>query len=243
MLACRPSVAAPEDCRTPAMRRSPPYVHADVFGRNGGASVEATTVRCVMRARMGAGLAVTAILLPLGGYGLARAGAAPEGTPLVIGLLSIYRQRFPAAGAVRGESPVPALVVAPDGAHPDRRTVRRPAPDHQRPAPDDLLVRQHVPDPAGTRRRRGAPGDHDRKKPQEAAPSDREGRRGRRARCPRSSREPCGAGVSGPCSTARTRRPHDPRLPAAGTVLELVHGCCTTTRRAVALSLQGRRAR
>lgn len=50
--------------------------------------MEATTTRSVTRARMGSGLAVTVLLLPFGGYGLARAGAAPEGTPIVLGLLS-----------------------------------------------------------------------------------------------------------------------------------------------------------
>lgn len=37
---------------------------------------------------MGAGLAVAVLLLPLGGYGLARTGAVPESTPLYLGLLS-----------------------------------------------------------------------------------------------------------------------------------------------------------
>ncbi len=37
---------------------------------------------------MGSCLAVTVLLLPLGGYGLARMGVAPEGTPIVLGLLS-----------------------------------------------------------------------------------------------------------------------------------------------------------
>ncbi|MER7235766.1 hypothetical protein ABT348_33065 [Streptomyces olivaceus] len=41
------------------------------------------------RARMGSGLAVTVLLLPFGGYGLARVGAFPEGAPIVIGLLSM----------------------------------------------------------------------------------------------------------------------------------------------------------
>ncbi|MDQ0991339.1 hypothetical protein [Streptomyces sp. V3I7] len=41
------------------------------------------------RARMGSGLAVTVLLLPLGGYGLARVEVAPEGTPIVLGLLSV----------------------------------------------------------------------------------------------------------------------------------------------------------
>lgn len=54
-----------------------------------GAPVEATTPRSVTRARVGSGLAVTVLLLPFGGYGLARAGVAPEGTPIVLGLLSV----------------------------------------------------------------------------------------------------------------------------------------------------------
>lgn len=37
---------------------------------------------------MGSGLAVVVLLLPFGGYGLARAGAVPESTPIVLGLLS-----------------------------------------------------------------------------------------------------------------------------------------------------------
>ncbi|MFF7438034.1 hypothetical protein [Streptomyces sp. NPDC008122] len=41
------------------------------------------------RARMGSGLAVTVLLLPLAGYGLASAGVAPEGAPIVLGLLSV----------------------------------------------------------------------------------------------------------------------------------------------------------
>ncbi|WP_328687599.1 hypothetical protein OHA74_55365 [Streptomyces phaeochromogenes] len=41
------------------------------------------------RARIGSGLAVTVLLLPLGGYGLARAGVAPDGAPIVLGLLSV----------------------------------------------------------------------------------------------------------------------------------------------------------
>ncbi|EDY62355.1 conserved hypothetical protein [Streptomyces pristinaespiralis ATCC 25486] len=50
--------------------------------------MEATTIRSVTRARMGSCLAVAVLLLPLGGYGLARMGVAPEGTPIVLGLLS-----------------------------------------------------------------------------------------------------------------------------------------------------------
>ncbi|MEU4656835.1 hypothetical protein AB0G32_23370 [Streptomyces sp. NPDC023723] len=51
--------------------------------------MEAAALRSVARARMGSGLAVTVILLPFGGYGLARAGVVPEGAPIVIGLLSM----------------------------------------------------------------------------------------------------------------------------------------------------------
>ncbi|MET7364769.1 hypothetical protein ABZS61_02895 [Streptomyces sp. NPDC005566] len=40
------------------------------------------------RARMGSGLVVTVLLLPFGGYGLARAGIVPDGAPIVLGLLS-----------------------------------------------------------------------------------------------------------------------------------------------------------
>lgn len=52
-----------------------------------GASVDTHTARSVVRARVGAGLAVTVLLLPLGGYGLARAGIVPEGAPVVLGLV------------------------------------------------------------------------------------------------------------------------------------------------------------
>ncbi len=52
-----------------------------------GASVEASTTRSVARARVGSGLAVAVLLLPLAGYGLARTGAVPEGTPIVLALL------------------------------------------------------------------------------------------------------------------------------------------------------------
>ncbi|MEV0782828.1 hypothetical protein AB0I52_07560 [Streptomyces sp. NPDC050423] len=41
------------------------------------------------RARMGSALAVTVLLLPFGGYGLARAGLVPDGTPIALGLLSL----------------------------------------------------------------------------------------------------------------------------------------------------------
>ncbi|WP_405524323.1 hypothetical protein [Streptomyces canus] len=51
--------------------------------------MEATTTRSVARARMGSVLAVTVLLLPFGGYGLARAGVVPEGAPIVLGLLSV----------------------------------------------------------------------------------------------------------------------------------------------------------
>ncbi|AQS71513.1 hypothetical protein B1H29_35815 [Streptomyces pactum] len=37
---------------------------------------------------MGSGLAVAVLLLPFGGYGLARAGVVPDGAPIVLGLLS-----------------------------------------------------------------------------------------------------------------------------------------------------------
>ncbi|MGW5232639.1 hypothetical protein ACWEQU_10120 [Streptomyces nodosus] len=50
--------------------------------------MKATTSRSVARARMGSGLAATVLLLPFGGYGLARAGVVPEGAPIVLGLLS-----------------------------------------------------------------------------------------------------------------------------------------------------------
>lgn len=52
-----------------------------------GATREGVAARSVARARMGSGLAVTVLLLPFGGYGLARTGAVPEGTPIVLGLL------------------------------------------------------------------------------------------------------------------------------------------------------------
>lgn len=38
---------------------------------------------------MGSALAVTGLLLPFGGYGLARAGLVPDGTPIALGLLSL----------------------------------------------------------------------------------------------------------------------------------------------------------
>ncbi|WP_329229528.1 hypothetical protein OHB07_14925 [Streptomyces sp. NBC_00111] len=45
--------------------------------------------RAVVRARRGSGLVVAFLLLPCGGYALARAGMLPEGTPLALGLLSL----------------------------------------------------------------------------------------------------------------------------------------------------------
>ncbi|MFF8381931.1 hypothetical protein ACF07V_38230 [Streptomyces sp. NPDC015661] len=51
--------------------------------------MEATTTRSVARARMGSGLVVTVLLLPFGGYGLARTGVVPEGTTIALGLLSV----------------------------------------------------------------------------------------------------------------------------------------------------------
>ncbi|MFG2614200.1 hypothetical protein [Streptomyces anulatus] len=51
--------------------------------------MEATATRSVARARMGSGLAVTVLLLPFGGYGLARAGVVAEGAPVALGLLSV----------------------------------------------------------------------------------------------------------------------------------------------------------
>ncbi|WP_412078758.1 hypothetical protein ACLF6K_35705 [Streptomyces xanthophaeus] len=51
--------------------------------------MEATTTRSVARARIGSGLVVTLLLLPFGCYGLARMGAVPEGTPIVLGLLTV----------------------------------------------------------------------------------------------------------------------------------------------------------
>ncbi|WP_406394505.1 hypothetical protein [Streptomyces sp. NBC_00887] len=50
--------------------------------------MEATTARSVARARLGSGLVVAVLLLPFGSYGLARTGAVPEGTPIVLGLLT-----------------------------------------------------------------------------------------------------------------------------------------------------------
>ncbi|MCZ9353057.1 hypothetical protein NGM36_25365 [Streptomyces mutabilis] len=41
---------------------------------------------------MGVGLVVTVLLLPFGGYGLARAGMLPEGLPVVLGLLSVIAE-------------------------------------------------------------------------------------------------------------------------------------------------------
>ncbi|WP_328865753.1 hypothetical protein [Streptomyces sp. NBC_00304] len=46
-------------------------------------------MRSVARARRGTALVVTVLLLPLGGYGLARAGLAPESTPIMLGLPSM----------------------------------------------------------------------------------------------------------------------------------------------------------
>ncbi|WP_326578814.1 hypothetical protein OIE69_35860 [Actinacidiphila glaucinigra] len=66
-----------------------PAVHACCsVATETAASVAASTTGNVARARMGAGLAVAVLLLPLGGYGLARTGAVPESTPLYLGLLS-----------------------------------------------------------------------------------------------------------------------------------------------------------
>jgi hypothetical protein len=48
---------------------------------------DAAAARSVVRARVGSGLAVAILLLPFAGYGLARTGAVPEGTPIVLGLL------------------------------------------------------------------------------------------------------------------------------------------------------------
>ncbi|MGW0773557.1 hypothetical protein ACWD01_07820 [Streptomyces sp. NPDC002835] len=48
---------------------------------------DAAAARSVVRARVGSGLAVAVLLLPFAGYGLARTGAVPEGTPIVLGLL------------------------------------------------------------------------------------------------------------------------------------------------------------
>ncbi|MFE0631264.1 hypothetical protein ACFW3D_30455 [Streptomyces sp. NPDC058864] len=45
--------------------------------------------RSVVRARMGSGLAVTVLLLPFVGYGPARVGLVPEGSPIALGLLSL----------------------------------------------------------------------------------------------------------------------------------------------------------
>ncbi|MDX3065545.1 hypothetical protein AB0K86_02835 [Streptomyces clavifer] len=51
--------------------------------------METTIARSAARARMGTGLVVAVLLLPFGGYGLARAGAVPEGAPIVLGLLTV----------------------------------------------------------------------------------------------------------------------------------------------------------
>ncbi|WP_329576183.1 MULTISPECIES: hypothetical protein [unclassified Streptomyces] len=50
--------------------------------------MDEAVLRSVARARLGAALVVTLLLLPFGGYGLARAGVAPEGTPVALGMLS-----------------------------------------------------------------------------------------------------------------------------------------------------------
>ncbi|WP_435222103.1 hypothetical protein [Streptomyces sp. Tue6028] len=50
--------------------------------------MEASTTRSVARARTGAALAIAVLLLPFGGYGLARIGAVPESTPVFLGLLT-----------------------------------------------------------------------------------------------------------------------------------------------------------
>lgn len=52
-------------------------------------SVEADAARSVARARIGWSLAVAVLLLPFGSYGLARAGALPEGSPIVLGLMAV----------------------------------------------------------------------------------------------------------------------------------------------------------
>ncbi len=50
--------------------------------------METSTARSIVRARIGAGLAVTILLLPFGGYGLAQTGAVPEGAPVALVPLS-----------------------------------------------------------------------------------------------------------------------------------------------------------
>lgn len=67
-------------------------MHAGVCKRKTGASVGGTTARSVTRARLGVCLVVTILLLPFGGYGLARAGVVPEGLPIVVGLLSVIAE-------------------------------------------------------------------------------------------------------------------------------------------------------
>ncbi|MEU8483491.1 hypothetical protein [Streptomyces sp. NPDC048641] len=51
--------------------------------------MEATAIPRLARAHMGSALAVTVLLLPFGACGLARTGAVPEGTPVVLALLSV----------------------------------------------------------------------------------------------------------------------------------------------------------
>lgn len=51
--------------------------------------MEADAARSVARARIGWSLAVAVLLLPFGSYGLARAGALPEGSPIVLGLMAV----------------------------------------------------------------------------------------------------------------------------------------------------------
>ncbi|MBM7440015.1 hypothetical protein [Streptomyces sp. HB132] len=51
--------------------------------------MEADTARSVARARIGLSLVVAVLLLPFGSYGLARTGAVPEGSPIVLGLMAV----------------------------------------------------------------------------------------------------------------------------------------------------------
>lgn len=77
----------------PGRRPGGRAVHDGACREKRGCSVdaagEAATARSVTRARVGAGLAVTVLLLPFGGYALARTGAVPEGTPIALGLVSV----------------------------------------------------------------------------------------------------------------------------------------------------------
>lgn len=212
-----------------------PRMHADVCRQKRGASVEATATRSVARARMGSGLAVTVLLLPFGGYGLARAGVVAEGAPVALGLLSVIasfvllpalcEERVPfrhssshlTARTLTGERSVDLNQIT---------TVRLLTTFSYGTAYRTLLVR----DAHGVRL--GITTERSRRKLRRAI---EKAHANAAQGCPPAPREPCGPGTSGPCPRARARRPHGSRLCASDGVREPVRGRCTPTRRVVRL--------